>query len=104
MVRILKCMRNEMRDNAYLEANNIPSFLIECLLWNVPDRYFKNSLYINNLSEILDYLVLKTVDANNCQEWKEVSKLKDLFKSDQAWTQEQVYNFVLATKRYFDLR
>ena len=37
MVRALKCLRNEMRDNNMPVAMPVIGFLSECLVWNVPD-------------------------------------------------------------------
>ena len=40
VVRILKRLRNEMEDDGIVTAQPIPSYLIECLTWNVPDDKF----------------------------------------------------------------
>ena len=40
VVRILKRLRNEMVDNGHKVAGPIPSYLIECLIWNVPNEGF----------------------------------------------------------------
>ena len=40
MVRIMKKMRHIMSDCGYKSADNVSSFGLESLLWNVPDAYF----------------------------------------------------------------
>ncbi|WLE96106.1 MAG: nucleotidyltransferase [Candidatus Electrothrix communis] len=37
-VRILKTLSNEMSDNGIKSAKEAPSFLVECLTWNVPNK------------------------------------------------------------------
>jgi hypothetical protein len=40
MVRIIKKMRYLMQDSCYSSANNVSSFELESLLWNIPDSEF----------------------------------------------------------------
>ena len=41
-VRIFKKLRYEMKDEGYSICNKVLSFLIECLIWNVPNSIFNN--------------------------------------------------------------
>ena len=41
VVRILKRLRYEMVDNGHTVAEPIPSYLLECLVWNVPNEGFR---------------------------------------------------------------
>ncbi len=57
MVRIIKKMRYMMADAGYTTANNVSSFGLESLLWNIPDTIFtKYSIYRFEFGEIVDYL------------------------------------------------
>lgn len=57
MVRIAKEMRYLMKDLDYVGANNISSFLVECLLWNIPDRFFiEKTEYKYIFKDIVTYL------------------------------------------------
>lgn len=40
LVRILKALCNEMSDIGIESAQQIPGFLNECLIWNVPNEHF----------------------------------------------------------------
>ena len=87
MVRVLKHIRNK------IQANDIQSFLIECLLWNVPDNCFNHSRYLEDLVNILTYLLPQLYN-NSCKEWGEINELKYLFNPSQPWTQDQAHQFL----------
>jgi hypothetical protein len=97
MVRALKNLRAEMQDQGKSAAEPIPSFLVECLVWNVPNDRFNHSSYYEDMKTVLAFLynATKSTDAG-CMEWHEESDLKWLFKGDKGWTREQVNAFVLA--------
>lgn len=96
MVRVLKNLRNEMDDDGIAAAGPIPSFLTECLVWNVPITKFNHAAYYDDLKEVLRYLYLNTSTDATCNEWHEESDLKWLFKGDKGWTRAQANAFVLA--------
>lgn len=57
MVRIIKKMRHLMSECGYSCADNVSSFGVESLLWNIPDSYFtKYSIYGFAFEEIVDYV------------------------------------------------
>lgn len=57
MVRILKQMRYIMSDNRISSADNVSSFGLESLLWNVPNNKFtKYTSYKYIFEEVVDYL------------------------------------------------
>lgn len=99
-VRILKNLRCEMKDNGYTYAQNVPSYLISCLVWNVPDYFFDEDSYVKILKDIVAYLKDQTSDLVNVKEWGEVNELKYLFRSSQGWTLENTHNFLIATEQY----
>ncbi|NLP50250.1 nucleotidyltransferase [Bacillus sp. RO1] len=80
IVRILKRLRNRMKEEGY-DVENIPSFLIECLVWNVPNQYFNTGTYTDDLKGSLVYLIQNTSTFELCKEWGEVSELLYLFRS-----------------------
>ena len=45
VIRILKRLRNEMAENGHTVADPIPSYLLECLVWNVPNEGFGHAEY-----------------------------------------------------------
>lgn len=94
MVRILKKLASEMRDNGYESAKAIPSFLIECLVWNVPNGSFGKSTYKDELRSCLVHLFNNTLNADKCSDWGEVSELKYIFKGTQPWTIQSAHKFI----------
>jgi len=92
-VRILKRLRNEMAEKGKTSVD-APSYLLECLAWNVPDVGFADSAYRNNLRYMLAYLFNNTRSDSGCSEWGEVNELKYLFRQRQPWTRADVHTFV----------
>ncbi len=96
LVRVLKRLRDEMVAEGNATARPIPSYLIECLVWNAPNSAFRDDQYAENLRSILLHLYSNTQSDAACNEWGEVNELKYLFRSSQPWTREDVKNFVVA--------
>lgn len=94
VTRILKRLRNEMAENGSAAAKPIPSYLIECLVWNVPNNFFGQASYEDDIQSALAHLWGVTKQDATCSEWGEVNELKYLFRSVQPWTREQVHAFI----------
>jgi hypothetical protein len=99
MVRILKRLRNEMQGQNILASNDVASFLIESLVWNVPDEGFGQPTYKADLKYVLAYCYYETVTDDRCMKWVEVNQLKYLFIL-QPWTREQAHSFLGAAWGY----
>ncbi|WP_162907431.1 hypothetical protein [Allorhizocola rhizosphaerae] len=99
IVRILKRLENEMvRAGA---TADIPSFLIESLVWNLPDRIFNNNpTWTTRISEALHVIhdSYKTQD-----KWFETNGIKYLFRPTQKWDEAQADKFALAALKYLEL-
>jgi hypothetical protein len=100
IVRILKRLRNEMQEKKIVKANNIGSFLIESLVWNVPSASFGNPDLSDDVKYVLAHCIVNTKDDEKCREWREVNELKYLFRTSQPWTREQAYDFLIAAWNY----
>ncbi|WP_440616404.1 nucleotidyltransferase domain-containing protein [Cysteiniphilum sp. 6C5] len=100
MVRILKSLSNEMQLEGIVSAQKMPSFLLECLVWNAPNEYFSSSGYKPLVRSILAYLFNNTRSDKECSEWGEVSELKYLFRSSQPWTRQEVHDFIYDAWNY----
>ena len=93
IVRVLKALSNEMTGQG-VGAADVPGFLVECLVWNVPDTEFQNSAYRADVRATLAFLFNNTRFHEDCKEWGEVSELIYLFHSEQKWTWQQAHNFI----------
>jgi hypothetical protein len=100
VTRILKRLRYKMDDDKLPAARPIPSFLIECLAYNVPDETLRLDTYTAVIRATLVRLYHGTKDSRSCANWYEVNGRKLLFGGGQAWTCEQVNAFVLAAWSY----
>tara|TARA_Y100000780_G_scaffold219085_1_gene224719 strand:+ start:48105 stop:49043 length:939 start_codon:yes stop_codon:yes gene_type:complete len=98
-IKILKNLKKEMANKGMLKTS-APSFLIECLSWNVPDHIFKEEKYKEMTLNCLEYLSLALLMEDTCKEWGEVNELKYLFGRHQSWTRLDAYNFVREVKSY----
>lgn len=100
LTRALKRLRNEMNEVGIAAAGPIPSYLIECLVWNVPDDYFGGERYVSDMRNVLMHTFNSTLDIQKCREWGEVNELKYLFHAMQPWTMKQAHDFVSAAWDY----
>jgi hypothetical protein len=94
-VRVMKNLRNEMDAAGHPEAKPIISFLIECLVYNVPNITFGYSSFYDRTREVIRWLYTNTETDEQVHEWGEESELKYLFRPNQPWTREQVHEFLL---------
>lgn len=99
IVRALKALSNEMTA-AGVKAADVPGFLIECLVWNVPNDNFQHSTYTDDVQDVLAFLFNNTLLHDDCKEWGEVSDLIYLFHTGQKWTWQQAHAFTSATWDY----
>ena len=100
MVRCLKNLRNEMEDEGIAAAKPIPSFLSECLVWNVPDHLFPSGSFFDGMRLVLASLYLDTDDEAKSGRWLEENGIKYLFHPSQTWTREDAHRFVSAAWTY----
>lgn len=68
VVRILKTLCNEMSDTGVISAKKIPSFLIECLVWNAPNTCFDSYSYKPMVRSVLANLFNDTIKDDTCNE------------------------------------
>ena len=91
-VRIFKRFRNEL-ENIGLDTN-VSSYVIECLLYNVPNNYFMAENYLTGLKNIIYYLLVR-IDSSILVEVNQIKQMfrKDLFP-EQKTTKENVKTYL----------
>lgn len=92
VVRILKRLENDMVEKGI--SAEVPSFLLESLLYNVPNRGFGDYGYRANVASALTHLFNGTLEGGGAEEWVEVNGLKWLFRSTQPWSKTQAHTFL----------
>ena len=99
-IRILKRLRNKMQEDRIPEANNIASFLIECLVWNASAEAFGYDNFTTIVRHVIADVWNRCRNEVDCSEWGEVNELKYLFRATQPWTREQGKDFFHAAWNY----
>lgn len=94
LVRIIKSLCNEMSEQNIQQAKEVCGFLIECLVWNVPNSSFSHSDWTGDVRACLAYLFNNTKEEEKCMDWGEVSELEYLLRGGQKWTRQQAFLFI----------
>lgn len=100
IVRLLKRLRNEMAEAGNESAQQASSFLIECMVWNVPNESFKGKSYVSDIWNCLAHLFNNTRGNDDCSKWVELNDLQYLFVGNGPGTKKQAHNFVSAAWDY----
>lgn len=100
-VRIFKKVRYKMIEDGIIVSTNITSFLLECLVWNVPDHIFNdNDTWTKRVKDAIFHIYGQTQDAESCKEWGEVSELLYLFHSNRKWSAKDVNEYMIQMWNY----
>ena len=96
-VRMFKAARNRLVETKALTKDDAPSYFIECLLYNAPDRLFKPKL-APTYTGIIGWLKTAQLDGFRCQNGK-----VDLFgPGKEQWSQQKARAFVRALQELWD--
>lgn len=98
-VRIMKSMKNVIKENGHIISNNISSFGLESLMWNIPDSIYAK--YPHTLrygfDELLNYL---KNDLDNLQNYKEANGIKNLITDEN---QKKDYReFIILLNKFYE--
>ncbi|MGP5061462.1 nucleotidyltransferase domain-containing protein [Psychrobacter celer] len=85
LVRVVKRIRHQMIKEGKPVDNAISSFLIECLIWNLPNNIIIIDCPIERLRQTVLFLHDATLDETTCKSWKEVSNILPLFDETRKW-------------------
>lgn len=97
-VRIAKKIKQIMIDMGYKNAEDVGSFGIESLLWNVPDKVYTSYSCLRFVfGEILNYLVH---DFASLASYKEANGIKPLFETDAE--KEKYRVFITELKNFYE--
>lgn len=103
LTRIYRRIRYNMIADRVSVSNNITSFLLECLVWNVPNHIFNQSYtWTDRLRNSIVYLYENTTELEKCKGWGEVSELFYLFHSGRKWTHTEVNTYLVQMWNYLE--
>ena len=103
-VRILKKIRSEMEEADSSSAKAIPGYLLECMIWNVPNAAFTGSTWDARIQAVLLHIWSNTKDDARSKSWCEVDDIKYLFRAFQTWTRQDAHTFIDETWSYVGVR
>ncbi|NAY91398.1 nucleotidyltransferase [Muricauda sp. JGD-17] len=105
LTRIHRKLRYKMIDDGEDIGDGITSFLLECLVWNVPNRIFNNNdTWTDRLRDSIVYIYQKTKEEKECKEWGEVSELLYLFHGERKWSRKEVNDYMLQAWDYLEFK
>ncbi|MBU1119170.1 nucleotidyltransferase [Patescibacteria group bacterium] len=94
VVRILKNSRNMLIDKNEIDEKLMPSFFLECLIWNVPNIQFNTFSEKRCVNSILKVLWADMDRIEVVESYTEISNLMLLFQKQKAQTPESVKLFL----------
>jgi hypothetical protein len=101
VVRILKRLENEMVEKGVIDE--VPSFLIESAVWNVPDMDFTTPvMWSGRVQNALAHIHngTRSDDCESSDDWLEANGIKYLFHWAQNWTYTQANEFAWKAYNY----
>jgi hypothetical protein len=88
-VRMFKNIRNYLIENESLSKDNVPSYFLECLIYNAPNEKFENS-YQNSFCNIVNWINAADLSNFVCQ-----NEQIDLFGSiPEQWAIDEAESFI----------
>lgn len=99
LVRIMKHIRNEMVEEKKVDGEIITSFLVECLIWNIPNSIITG---YSTWNETVKHAIVFLYNAMNNEKhtkWAEVSNILYLF-INRKWTDQDVKEWLNDTWNY----
>jgi len=96
-IRMFKSSRNHLQGNRLIKEGTAPSYFIECLLYNVPDKLFRPRLN-ESYTGIVEYLKTTNLQDVKCQ-----NEILELFGSSKdLWDQDEARTFIRALGRLWE--
>ncbi len=101
-VRILKRVENLMVSNG--QHREVPSYFVECLVYNCPNSILNRTTWISTIQGVLihiwDELQGDAEPADSGGRWLEVNGCKYLFANSQKWSRKDGRDFAKAAWNY----
>lgn len=103
LTRLHRKLRYKMLDDGIPISENMTSFLMECLVWNVPnvkiDNYYS---WTERLRQSIIYIYEQTKELETCNEWGEVSELLYLWRGNRKWSRADVNAYMVQLWNYLE--
>lgn len=101
LVRIMKHIKNNMVEDKKTDGNIITSFLVESLVWNLPDSIITGYYsWTETVKQAIIYLY-NAINDNKHLEWGEVSEMLYLFRG-RKWTDQDAKQWLYDAWNYLE--
>lgn len=105
LTRLHRRLRYRMLDDGVNVNSNITSFLLECLVWNVPNNIFnRNETWTEMLRDSIIHIYNQTKDDKTCSEWGEVSEKLYLLRGGRKWSRADVNTYMQQLWTYLEFK
>ena len=84
----------------------VPSYFVECLVFNCPDHIFARSTWVSTIRDVLAHIWDDLEGAEPTTEderWLEVNKCYFLFHNAQKWSRQDARDFAYAAWNVLEL-
>ena len=90
-VRIFKNLKNELINDGYIDEENISSYFVESMIFNIPDYYFT----ITDLKTRVSEIIINAIEFVTHEVMITPCRQKYLFgNGENQWTEEEAINFL----------
>ncbi len=96
-IRMFKAARNQLVEKKVITKDDVPSYFIECLLYNVPDSLFAPKL-VPTYTDILDWLKTAKLNDFQCQN----GQVALFGPGQEQWTVKKARAFVRVLQQLWD--
>jgi hypothetical protein len=90
MVRALKKLQTRLVEHGELREE-LPSYLTECLVYNVPDDGLGHVTFKADMRSVLAHIFNGTLEGGGSRDWEEVNGLRYLMRGANSWTPADVH-------------
>jgi len=106
LTRIHKNLHSKMlEDGQGMYSDNITSFLLESLVFNVPNEIMNNyDNWTEQLRRSILFIYNQTEKPELCKEWGEVSELLYLFHNGRKWSVKDVNQYMVQLWNYLGFK
>jgi hypothetical protein len=104
VVRILKTIMYDLRDQGHQVAHQVNGFSLECLAFNAENTSFSSDSLDDCVRAVIADIYNKTIDPDVSPTLLEVSKNKALYSDTQKWTVETMAAVLRLIYAYADYK
>ena len=99
----MKKLKNEMTESnpeKFNYLNNVPGFLIENMIYHVPNNMLTKDSYYDSVKASIVFLYNEIDKGTDYLTWKEINGKKDLFNQHQKWNANDAKKFLFDAWNY----